>query len=285
MVFWWIIGILAVGAAGYYLVLPAFGAIALWFAALSFGWLFTLFAIGTAGFWVLLVLESGLMCFYLIDDSDDGESVGFGATISIVVTIALLGFLGNLFSLLLSNLLFLASAVAGYLFAGTVYMCVRIYFFSREASDAFQGLVDKFCEREKVKEKNVLANPDKLREMREFISTARRSPAQRLNLDRGKVLVREHKARIMTWLMFWPWSLVWWAFHDLITKIFEEIYRLMSTQLQRIADYGVRDINKYFPQEKNDNPPPAEPANGGADVKSEAETVKIKHDPTNRNAF
>lgn len=273
----WLAGFLALGFATYFWLWPFLAAGFVWVAAINFGAILTVFAVGSLWFWLLLIAESGLMCFYLVNDSDDKESVGFGAAISMIVTIVLLGVFGNLFSYLLSNLFFLAYMVVGYLLAGVVYMCARVYFFSREASDAYQECVDDFCKTNNVREESVLADPVKLRNMREYVQGHARygSPLRRLNFDRGKVLIREHKARAMTWLTFWPWSLIWWAFHDMLNKLFNEIFRLMSTQLQRIADYGSRDINKYFPEEKDNNPPPDSGIKEAAD--------KLAHDLRSRS--
>ena len=58
MVFWWIVGILAVGAMGYYWVMPAVMAIS--FVA-AWAWVTTLFVVGAPLFWVLMIASFGLM--------------------------------------------------------------------------------------------------------------------------------------------------------------------------------------------------------------------------------
>jgi hypothetical protein len=47
--------------------------------------------------------------------------------------------------------------------------------------------------------------------------------------------VTTSKSRITGWMMFWPWSLFWWAFSDLIVEVFEWVYKHLATIYGRIA--------------------------------------------------
>jgi hypothetical protein len=57
-----------------------------------------------------------------------------------------------------------------------------------------------------------------------------------------RILVKEHKSRIMTWMSFWPMSLLWTLLNDPIRKLFTEIYTRISGTLQKIAD---REYEKF----------------------------------------
>jgi hypothetical protein len=46
----------------------------------------------------------------------------------------------------------------------------------------------------------------------------------------------------MTWMSFWPMSLLWTLLNDPIRKLFTEIYTRISGTLQKIAD---REYEKF----------------------------------------
>ena len=50
------------------------------------------------------------------------------------------------------------------------------------------------------------------------------------------------KNRIITWMMFWPWSAFWWFLSDFITEVFERIYRSFSSVYERIAQRHLKGI-------------------------------------------
>lgn len=51
-----------------------------------------------------------------------------------------------------------------------------------------------------------------------------------------KPLVIDNKSRIMTWMCFWPFSLIWTLVDDSIRGVFRFIYTKIRTKLQRMAD-------------------------------------------------
>ena len=174
-----------------------------------------------------------------------------------VVTIALISFFGDFLNYLLANLLWFGVCAAGYLVGGALYTALRVHDFASEASDAFEELVHKYLKEENLTQEAMLASPGKLLEMKGFIkrNSGYKSPAKRLRESDGKVWVRDHKARVMTWLMFWPLSLVRYLFEDLVRRLFEQIYRMIAGQLQRISDYATRDTRKYYQPVPPNNPP------------------------------
>lgn len=56
------------------------------------------------------------------------------------------------------------------------------------------------------------------------------------------------KNRIMTWMMFWPWSAFWLFLSDFLTNIFEWIYTRFATVYYRIAARHMADIQRPGPQ-------------------------------------
>jgi MFS family permease len=54
----------------------------------------------------------------------------------------------------------------------------------------------------------------------------------------------DHKARITTWLAFWPLSIVGTALEDFLIRLWERIYDALRTSFQRVADSVLADVNK-----------------------------------------
>lgn len=257
---WWlavIFMLIVLGAGTYFWLWPLLVVGFAWVAAINFAAVFAVLAVGSIWFWLLLLLESGLLCFYFLDDSDDDDTVGFGATVSIVVTIALMSVFGNFLSYLWSHSYWIIAYIVGYLLAGALYTVLRVHDFASEASDALEELVHQYLKEKKISHEEMMASPDKLSAMKVFVRQIARykSPVKRLREEDGKVWIRDHKARVMTWLMYWPWSLLWYLTNDLFRRLYAQIYSLIAGSLQRVADYATRGTNKYY----QPDPPPSTP--------------------------
>ena len=50
------------------------------------------------------------------------------------------------------------------------------------------------------------------------------------------ILVREHKARILSWIAYWPFLIPWYFLHDFLQELVEAVYRRMAGYLQRVSD-------------------------------------------------
>jgi len=48
--------------------------------------------------------------------------------------------------------------------------------------------------------------------------------------------VGSHKGRIMLWMCWWPWSMVWTIINDPVRRMFSRIYDLLEGLFQKIAD-------------------------------------------------
>ena len=59
-------------------------------------------------------------------------------------------------------------------------------------------------------------------------------------------LVREHKERILTWMSFWPFSIVWSILDDFVKRSFVTIYNFISTTMQRISNRLYRGVQDQF---------------------------------------
>ena len=62
-------------------------------------------------------------------------------------------------------------------------------------------------------------------------------------------LARNSKARIMTWMAYWPFSITWWVLRDFFSKIWDRIYRLVSGFMDRISAWMFKGVNNDFPDD------------------------------------
>lgn len=225
-----------------------------------------LFAIGTFWFWTLLVVESALLFWALEEDS------GFGATVSLIVTVLLLQYLGdaNVFGYIKGNPLEVVSYVLGYFLFGTLWSFGKWYFFLLNLREKYDEARAFF-----LKNRNVAGNQipvsmrndwkkywhDQVRSLDHYYEGAVRE-------EDLIPKARNHKARILLWMTYWPWSMVWTLICDVVKKIFKHIYQALQRWYQRIANHVFRGI-------ENDLPPQNPPEDNNV-AKTDKETVPFQ---------
>ncbi len=60
-------------------------------------------------------------------------------------------------------------------------------------------------------------------------------------------LVRDHKAKVMRWIGYWPLSAITWAFNDMIRRFVKMVYNYIHDWLQSIANRVFADIKQDLP--------------------------------------
>jgi hypothetical protein len=65
------------------------------------------------------------------------------------------------------------------------------------------------------------------------------------DVDTGKFdfPVREYKGKITTWMAFWPFSSVWTLIDDLVIRLWENLYKMLTGTFRRISESVFRDVN------------------------------------------
>jgi hypothetical protein len=53
---------------------------------------------------------------------------------------------------------------------------------------------------------------------------------------------RDHKATILMWMSFWPFSALWTLIDDFVKRAFEHIYRLIARHLQEISNKAFASV-------------------------------------------
>ena len=61
-----------------------------------------------------------------------------------------------------------------------------------------------------------------------------------------KPKARNHKGKVLSWMTYWPWSLLWTLFNDFVRRVFNAIYNKIQKFLQKISDHAFRGTEKDF---------------------------------------
>ncbi len=210
------------------------GVLAEWalFAGLA-GWLAGSLVLWSFGFWMVLALESVLL-FCLIDHDE-----GAWATLTLLLTLFLFETWGNLkvYTALITNPLGTLGLVGLYFVLGTLWSVAKWWFYVRDRKERYDEKKAKFL-KAKGQEGNLV--PANLQE--EWAGVVE---SQKL----FKPESLDHKARIMRWMTFWPWSAVWTIINDPVKKAFRAIYRQIQGTLQKIADRIYQDTESDLPED------------------------------------
>lgn len=197
--------------------------------------LLTLFVVGSIGFWLLIGLAS-IMLFYCVEEDRGGL-----ATTSIIATLFLLYFFGdlNIFGWAIENFLMLVLSIGGYFVVGTIWAIVKWWFFVRRNREKYDDAKAKFLRDEGIEGTSI--PDDQKKDWKSHISSS---------YNRGfeiKPEARKHKSRVLTWMTYWPWSMVWTLIDDPVKKLFRYIYRLIQDLLQKMSDRAFAGTENDFP--------------------------------------
>jgi len=215
-----------------------------------------LFAIGSIGFILLCVGVSVLIII-----AEDLEKFGL-AGLGLIAAFTVMAIWGdfNVVSYALANPYLIAAFVGGYFVAGTVWAIVKWWFYVRDRRYRYDEAKTEFLREHGIKDGKI---PDSLVGAWKERCTNLVGYRSRVSAFAAAPQARDNKARIMRWMMFWPWSLVWTLINDPIKKLFKWIYRSIQGLLQRISDSAYRGVEDDFREV------PATPEGGqGAELKA-----------------
>lgn len=169
-----------------------------------------LLAFGTVWFWIIILLASAL----IILSTEDDETV-WGSNVWFGIMILALYFLGNseFFKSVAAFMLHNPGISLGiffcYVLAGTVWSIFKWFFFLKRTKLDWQ----------------------------------KRHPNNDAYFDIEHYKVAKNKARIIIWMIYWPWSAAWTLVNDPVKKTFEfvlfrieNLYNKMSAKI--LGDLG-----------------------------------------------
>jgi len=174
---------------------------------------------GTLWFWVLVAVASILIIFFLeraLDDEYHDTGGGFPSTITILIFIALYYFLGSkqdvydFFAYMRDYPWFTIGRVAAYIGIGVIWSIFKWYFFLQNKK---YQLTKKMEDRE-IDEINESDIPQ----------------------------AKKNKARIISWMSYWPFSMLWTLINEPVKKTFRFIYSKIEGIFQKMSDRIFKDF-------------------------------------------
>ena len=187
------------------------------------------FAFGTLGFYILM----GLACLALLF-AIEYEKAGW-ATITLITVFTLLAFFGN-FNIAIAVRTHPIESVlclGGYFVFGTFWSITKWWFFVRARKATYDEYKAEFLKKHNI---NSITSDCKS-QFKEFMDNYRSGRRYWENeLSWEKPIAKDNKSRIMTWMVYWPWSMVWTLLNDPVKKMFKAIYNRIVVVFDKISD-------------------------------------------------
>jgi hypothetical protein len=196
-----------------------------------------LFALGSMGFWIL----AGAVCLLLIA-AVEYEKPGW-ATISLIVFCVALWLFGdvNVIKLTTKEPLFTSGLLVGYFVVGVIWSLAKWWFFVRQCRERYGKLRSTFLKKRGYRRDGSIPETER-EQWQEWLNG-------QLRYDRGYQLrptVQQNKSRILTWMIYWPWSAVWTVLNDPVKRFFKFIFNQMKVVYQKIAYNAFKDVENDF---------------------------------------
>jgi prepilin signal peptidase PulO-like enzyme (type II secretory pathway) len=181
---------------------------------------------GTAWFYGLMALA----CVLLFTALDHDSGVGATATLLSVATLEQLFGDVKVFTYIRENPLLAVGFLAVYFLAGTLWSIGKWWFYVREERSKYDTEKAHFLRRAGV-DGDVIPTSMK----KEWADEAPDRPSAKTS-----------KAKIMQWMSFWPWSMVWTLVNDPIKKAFKAIFTGIQSLLTKIVNSVYKDTEADF---------------------------------------
>ena len=163
----------------------------------------TFFVLGGLWFWLLVVIATILLIAAIEKDSPGWAALTIFATLTLLFFGGLRTELSEIFSWIWHNPGSFIGIFLGYLVLGTVWAIIKWYWFLLELKRKNQE--------EKKKKIWGVGN-----------------------------LARDNKSKIINWMMYWPFSLIWTGLND----PFQAIYRRLTGTFQAMANKVLKEEAK-----------------------------------------
>ncbi len=203
------------------------------------------FVVGSLWFWLLLAAETIILLVLLEWDQ------GAIATLTLVATLLVLQFLGdvNVYGYVSHHPWTVVLGALGYLAAGTCWAIAKWWFYVSEQRAWYDELRGAFLRVHGYERGSQM--PDSLQSPWQRCLASARKERRRLDVH---PLAAGHKARILGWMSYWPWSASWTLLKDPVRKAFLSIYHHLADYLQEISDKAFRGVEADLPKEDQSQP-------------------------------
>lgn len=202
-----------------------------------------MFAFGTITFWMLILFEFCFL-FYCV------ECVrGVLGIFSVLVAAAIFLFLGGIpiFSFLSElSMWSLLLYVGGYIGIAVAYSFLKWDRYCARASKKLKKALRDFANQKFPP--NATETDEQLREdvLCGRIPEKHKESWYRITSCSGISsipIASDNKNRIVTWMMFWPWSLAWTVLRDYVLELFDTIFEYLKMVYQKIANRHYKDLD------------------------------------------
>lgn len=182
-----------------------------------------IFLVGSFWFFALV----GLTCVALVVALEAESPLWAGAILlGFCLTLHLLGDF-NAFGWAWSNPLTTLVYTSSYFGIGALWSVAKWWFFVRNKRDKYDEVKYNFIKDYKLDMTINDVIPGKHRKV---------FKEQLVWTDTSMPEARRNKSRIMTWMTYWPWSVVWTMLNDPIKKLFRMIYRRLQRLYEKISE-------------------------------------------------
>jgi hypothetical protein len=76
----------------------------------------------------------------------------------------------------------------------------------------------------------------------EWLAVKRKVSFRIPDLTAYKPTARAYTWRIISWIAYWPWSMLWYALSDVLTRVFEHVYNMLQGTYRRITEAVWADV-------------------------------------------
>jgi hypothetical protein len=200
-----------------------------------------IFLVGSLWFWLLVVAE--VIVVFVLLEWDRGAL----ATVTFLATLLLLQFLGdvNIYGYVIQHPLTVALGAAGYFALGTLWATAKWWFYVREQRAAYDELRSAFLRIHLLETQGPM--PEGFQHQWQHCLALARKNGRRLDV---RPLAAGHKAGILRWMSYWPWSFSWTMLKDPVRKAFLTIYHNIAEYLQQISDRAFKGVEADLPPEE-----------------------------------
>lgn len=194
--------------------------------------------VGSLLFWAILAVW--VVSVWILTEREYGL-FGFLSTVAYVAILQFV-FKVNVLLWVAKNPGLLLVFAGMYLFFGGLWAFWRWYLFVKDKLEEYQHLKSEWLTTKNVTETTV---PDTLKEEwgKYINSTAYRQEMCQIPK------VRQHKAKIMRWIGYFPISAISWVFNDMVRRFVKIVYEYMHDWLQGIANNVFASIKKDLPND------------------------------------
>jgi hypothetical protein len=200
------------------------------------------FVFGSLWFWVAFIALVVLICW--LQEEDAAFLAGIG-----VVAFTLLLHASGLVDLKSWTIVTFLMNLVGFVILGVMWSFAKWWFFILRRRDSLSSIRKSFVSRLDIKLDNISASiedpmPAEHKEtFRNYLNeegywkTEHRKYCSEDHQTATLIpAATDHKAKIVGWMVFWPWSALWTLLNDPLRRIFNHIFKVLKETYQKISE-------------------------------------------------